>query len=172
MRLFIAVTLPQEIKDYLSTLQRNLPYKGLNKVKSMHLTLKFLGEVDDNKVDKIREKLSKVKFEKFTAKLDGAGVFPNENYVKVIWAGLNPGEKFKEIQQQIEDVLKDDFKHDEEFHPHITLARIKFLEDKKAFVNQIKTMKIEPREFEVSSFKLFKSELIQKKPVHTVLEEF
>ncbi len=172
MRLFIAVTLPKEVKEYLSTVQDKLPPRGINKVKSMHLTLKFLGEVDEKKVDGIKKKLAKIKFPKFTAKLEGTGVFPTDSYIRVAWVGLEPMDRFIEIQQKIDKALEDDFDYDVKFHPHITLARVKFLENKKEFKDKIANIKIEPKEFEVSSFKLFESVLTKKGPVYEVLEEF
>ena len=59
----------------------------------MHLTLKFLGEVQPNTEGNIKEILRTVKFKPFSVNLDSIGVFPNENYIRVVWVGLKPEEK-------------------------------------------------------------------------------
>jgi len=82
MRLFIAVELPLTIKDYLAQLQDKLKNQDAT-VKwvhesTMHLTLKFLGEVAEKDIEGVKEKLKTVQFEKFTLTLSELGVFPHE----------------------------------------------------------------------------------------------
>ena len=110
MRLFIGIFLPREVLDYLYEVQNNLKKSLPAKItwvhkKILHLSLKFLGEVNENKIDEIKEKLNKIKFKPFKVKLDKIGVFPNENYIKVIWVDLNPKGKVIELQQKIDSEL-------------------------------------------------------------------
>ena len=136
MRLFIAITLNDEIKNYIKSLQESIKAEGvkLTFAKESHLTLKFLGEVLDNNLNKIKNLLSDIKFKPFFVDLDNLGIFPNENYIRVIWVGLNKKKEIIELQQKIDKVLLADFPKDKKFHPHITLARVKFIENKKEFI--------------------------------------
>ena len=173
MRLFVAIDF-EELSGYFRQLQEQIPEVKVTKPKKFHLTLKFLGEVSDDKVDDAREKLKSVKFSPFKLKLGGTGVFPNEKFIKVLWVGMEDGEKVNALQRDIEAALEGMFEKDSKFHPHVTLARIKFIEsDKKEdFVKAVKAIKIEPKEVEVKNFKLVKSTLTKQGPEYEDLEVF
>ena len=171
MRLFIAFDVSDEIKSYLSGLQKQLPESNSNLAMEFHLTLKFLGDVDEKQVPEIISSLKKVKFSKFIAKTGSLGVFPSEKSVRVVWVGLNPEDKILALEKHISSVLPD-FVDDHEFHPHITLSRIKFVKNKSSFIKKLKLIKTKEIEFEVSSFKLIKSNLTPTGPIHEVVQEF
>ena len=81
MRFFVAIELPEEVRDYLFTL-KNKFHKDLAKVhwvakKHIHLTLKFLGEVDEKLIKIFIEELNKIKFRPFELELDKLGAFPS-----------------------------------------------------------------------------------------------
>lgn len=173
MRLFIAIEL-EELADYFKQLQEQIPKVKATFPKKFHLTLKFLGEVPDNKVGEIKEKLKLIKFSAFTLKLSSTGVFPNEKFIRVVWVGLENGENIASLQQKIETALEGMFKKDSRFHPHITLARVKFIESnkKEEFINAIKAIKVEPKEVTIKNFKLIKSTLTKQGPVYEDLEVY
>ena len=174
MRLFIAIGVSEEAYDYFLELQKQIDC-DLAKVvftKTFHLTLKFLGDVDEAKKDKIVELLKKAKSDPFTAGLSNIGVFPDENYIRVVWLGLEPKRKIIELQQKIDNALAGIFPMDKRFHPHITLGRVKFVKDKKKFVEILKEIKVEKKSFEISDFKLIKSTLTPEGAVYEVLNEF
>src|SRR3989344_1824156 len=144
MRLFIGIFLSGEILDYLyevqNKLKKSLPAKitWVHK-KILHLSLKFLGEVNENKIDEIKEKLNKIKFKSFKIKLDKIGVFPNENYIRVVWVGLNPKEEVIELQQKIDSELLTLFSKDQRFSAHMTFGRVKFIKDKEEYNKNFKS---------------------------------
>jgi len=171
MRTFIAIDIPDEIKEYLLEIQKG--FSGFGKMslaKDFHLTLKFLGEVKESHMEIIIKNLKKVTFKHFSIRLDKLGVFPGKSYIRVFWIGVCPGEDVASLQKSIESVL--DFPKDKRFHPHITLARVKFLKDKEGFVDIMGKTPVEPKEFKVKAFKLKKSELTEKGPVYSDLEVF
>lgn len=172
MRLFIAFDTDDDAKKELSSIQKELKYAKLNLVKEFHLTLKFLGEVDEKKATEIKQRLKKVSFDEFDAQLSGIGVFPSEDYINVVWVGLEPKDKINELQKRIEDSLEGLFPKDTRFHSHITLARVKFIEDKKQFKDCLNNIKIEKITFSVERFRLMKSTLTPEGPVYEVLEEY
>ncbi len=172
MRLFIAVNF-NELKEYFAELQKLLPNNArLSLVKSFHLTLKFLGEVQPDKVDEIAKILKTVKFEPFSVNIDSVGIFPTENYIRVVWIGLKPEEKVIELQKQIDETLKNLFKKEKDFKAHITLARVKFPEDKKSFVEEVKKINVGSEKIEIKDFRLVKSTLTSKGPIYEDLEVF
>ena len=173
MRLFIALDF-NEFKDYFINIQDQID-KELAKVNftsTFHLTLKFLGEVAEDKLPIIKKSLKKIKFEPFSIYLDKIGFFPNENYIRVVWIGLKPVDKINELQQKIDDSLISIFPKDKRFHPHITLCRIKFIKDKSKFIENLKNIEIEEKKTDIDKFKLIKSTLTPKGPVYEDLGVF
>ena len=137
MRLFIAIDF-NELHEYFIELQKLLPKNAkLSFTKTFHITLKFLGDVQPDKVDNIINSLKNIKFEPFTVFLNSIGIFPTENYIRVVWAGLKPEDNILELQKKVDESLKPLFKKEKDFKTHITLARVKYIEDKKSFVEQI-----------------------------------
>ncbi|MBW2977473.1 RNA 2',3'-cyclic phosphodiesterase [Candidatus Woesearchaeota archaeon] len=171
MRLFVAIDLDQE--DYFKKIQEQIPETKATYPKTYHLTLKFLGEID--KQQEITKAIENIKFKPFKLKTTHIGVFPSENYIKVVWLGLEDNNDLKKLQQDIEKSLESfNFKKDFDFHPHITLARIKFIkqEEKQNFIEKLKQIKFEQKEFEVKEFKLIKSELTSEGPVYEDIKTF
>ena len=172
MRLFIAIDF-SELKDYFLELQKQLPSNAkLSLVKSFHLTLKFLGEVQQNKVEEIISILKTIKFQQFEVHIDSVGIFPTENYIRVVWVGLKPEEKVIKLQSQIDESLKEMFRKEKGFEPHITLCRVKHPQDKKLFVEQVRKINVGNKKIAVRGFRLVKSTLALKVPVYEDLGVF
>jgi len=122
-RVFIAFDVSNEARDYLFDLQKKISKfvkaKWVEK-KNIHLTLKFLGEIDDEKLGKVKKELAKIKFKRFDVVLDELGVFPDENFIRVIWVGLKSDDIFN-LQKKIDEDLLESFSSDQKFTSHITL---------------------------------------------------
>jgi len=177
MRCFVAIEIPEEVKSYLYELQRMLSHGSFAKVtwvhkKNLHVTLKFLGEVPEHKVDAVKSALSSVKFSSFSLRLKGIGFFPNEKKPRVIWVGLEPDFQLIALQQKIDEALLSLFPAEQHFEAHLTIGRIKFVKKKEEFLALLKKICIKLLEFKVSSFKLMKSELTREGPIYSLLEEF
>jgi len=151
MRLFIAIDLPADIKEYL----KSIPVPG-RIVKDYHLTLKFLGEAQS---EPVITALSKIKFEEFRITLSEMGVFPNEKRPRVVWVGVEPKDDVLKLHKEIENVLGKDKK----FHPHITLSRVK---------ERVKLNEIEQKDITVSTFSLIKSTLTPTGPIYETIKTF
>ncbi|MCH8003527.1 MAG: RNA 2',3'-cyclic phosphodiesterase [Nanoarchaeota archaeon] len=177
MRLFVAVEISDDIKNYLGKIQEEFIDNHSNKiglvnVNNIHLTLKFLGEVQPNNVEIVKKDLKKITFNKFSVYLDKIGVFPSENCIRVVWVGLKPEDPILGLQKDIDDRLKKLFKKEKNFKAHITLARVKFIEDKKQFINELKKIKVENKNIKVDSFKLVKSSLTGQGPIYEDIDIF
>ena len=168
MRTFIAVDLPQEAKDELAAIQKQLSAAAakMSLAHDFHLTLKFLGEIAPAKVDVVKSCLSHVSFKQFTASFSGIGVFPSESYARVVWVGIEPEDDFVQLQKKIDDALDREFPKEKGFKPHITLARIKFVSDKRQFQQQLRQIKIQNVKFAAGSFKLKRSTLSNKGAIY------
>ncbi|MBW2967557.1 RNA 2',3'-cyclic phosphodiesterase [Candidatus Woesearchaeota archaeon] len=174
MRLFIAIEVPEEVTRILKSLQDKLNIPGrATKTKSFHLTLKFLGEVDDDVLPRLEEELSKVKFDSFKATMSDIGTFPNINNPRVLWIGIEPHKAINALQKDVDSATqKLGFEMDNRFHPHLTLARIKFLDNKAEFKHALGDIKPPEASFPVSEFKLIKSTLAPQGPEYEVLSTF
>ena len=170
MRLFIAIDFNSE---QLNMARDGLDISGIKTANSFHLTLKFLGLVDDNKVEDVNERLRKITFSSFRCRLTSFGGFPNLNSPKIIWVGLSNEKKFINIKKEIENKLGE-FEEDINFTPHITLARIKSACDKdylRIKIGELRKIKFY-QEFFVEEFILYKSELKRDGPIYTAVEKF
>jgi 2'-5' RNA ligase len=170
MRTFISIDIPEEIKKKIIEIQNKLPgFQGkLTEEENLHLTLKFLGEVDEEQIEKIKEKLKEIKFNKFETEIDSIGVF-SENFIKIVWLHMTNCE---ELQKQIDEKLSDWFEKEDRFMGHLTIARVKNIKDKKEFLEQLGKIKIDKMKFSVCEFKLMKSELEKDGPKYKILEKF
>jgi len=169
-RCFIAIDLPDEVKKQLGEIQNKIPSDDVKMIlvdsQILHLTVKFFGEVDESKVDEIKELLKKIKLSKFKAKISEIGIF-SPSFIRVVWAGLEPKQRFLEIKARIDaDLEKIGFTKDNNFESHVTLARIKTLKDKKTFIQGIEKIKFPEIDFTVDNIKLKKSILTPNGPVY------
>lgn len=170
MRTFISIEIPEEVKKEIEKIQDKLPefYGKKTELENLHLTLKFLGEVDKEKVEQVREKLREVEFDKFEAEVDSIGVF-SEKFVRIVWLHLVGCE---ELQRAINNKLKDLFEPENRFMSHLTIARVKNVNDKKKFLNKLNKIKIQPIKFKIKNFNLRKSVLTEKGPRYSVIEKY
>jgi len=126
-RLFVAIDLPEEIKVAIRSLR--VPISGVKWVAEaqLHLTLRFIGDADDNFFAKIATSLSGIVAAPFSLALMGVGVFPLKRDPKVLWVGITRSEALLNLQDDIERVLFQSGLEPEvrPFSPHITIARLK-----------------------------------------------
>lgn len=174
----MAINLPDELKKSISPIGQELPKFGKVKLvgeQNIHLTLKFLGEVEGEKVKEIVDVLNGTTFEKFKISLRGIGVFPNPKFIRIVWVGVEEGsERVIELQKNIDEALKKlGFPKDKQFHPHATIARAKFIKDKKGLLDFLRKNKDkEFGSFEASSFELMESKLSREGPEYSIFEKF
>lgn len=135
IRSFIAIELPLAVKQELTTLENALKKRCPQVVRwvyplGIHITLKFLGDVDSDKIDEIKMAIDEATYglSPFHLSLQEIGAFPNLNRVNVIWVGAK-GEldKLTYLQKQVESNMEQlDFPREERaFSPHLTLGRVR-----------------------------------------------
>jgi len=85
----------------------------------------------------------------------------------VVWLGIKHNDALIKLQQDLEQALKDfDFRKDHQFHPHITLARVKFLDDKEGYLQKVKHLNVKGKEVDIDHFALIESQLTPEGPVY------
>ena len=173
-RLFIAVDAPDDVRDRLAALKR--PLEGARWVprEQLHLTLRFIGDADDNRLQEIKDALKDVQIAPFSVALSGVGQFPKSGRAHVIWAGLSPTQEVTALAAAIEDALERAGLEREQrkFSPHLTLARLKeapqpevkrFLEEQRGLSSDL---------FTIDHFHLYASALSPKGATHAVVESY
>lgn len=178
MRLFIAIQLNPEIRRELSHLKERIKgIEGIRWVKSenIHLTLIFLGEVEEDRVEAIKRAMREgIKgFLPFSIRPKGLGVFPHPRNVRVIWVGIEPKEKVVVLQQRLEKELrKAGFSFEKRrFEPHLTLGRAKRLQNREDFFKIMKEInKIDlSSSLKVEEIELIQSRLTPQGPIYQTL---
>lgn len=185
IRCFIAIELPDEVKVGLHQLQAELKLPGHTFVKwvapeSVHITLKFLGNIDPEKVTpitKIIEQAGKT-FRPFQLETGEVGAFPNLRQPRVLWLSIRGDlDKLIALQQRIDDGLAQlQFaKETREFTPHLTLARLRqgtSPQERREFGELVMKTPIEANyKINVDSISLMKSQLLPSGAVYSRLSQ-
>jgi RNA 2',3'-cyclic 3'-phosphodiesterase len=177
MRTFIAIEIPDEIKKEMAKVQDELKRSGADagwtRPEGIHLTLKFLGEVPEAKIEEIKKALVQAAetTSRFRLKIAGAGTFPNPKNPRVVWLGVSGDiDKLSALQGSVEkSMMAMGFDREERaFSPHLTLARIKFLRPQYSWQKAIDSIKdIRLAEFDVDYVNLMKSDIKPSGAVYT-----
>ena len=125
MRLFVAIEIPDSVKDHLGLLCGGLHGAKWTDPDQMHLTLRFIGEVDPRQADDVAAELAEVRAPALTLSLVGLGEFSSRGRVQVLWAGVEADAGLLPLQARIEAAVRRAGVEPErrKFHAHVTLAR-------------------------------------------------
>lgn len=182
MRTFIAIDLDSQLKKNLSLLiaKLNTGTKNIKWVgeEGMHLTLKFLGEISEEKVQNIKDILKKISTQvtSFPLKLKGTGFFPpNKKNPRVLWIGVEEEPTLGNLQDRVEGELdRIGFPREKrKFHPHLTLGRVKSPSHIQEIMNELERQRESSfGEMIVKKMTFFQSTLKPSGAEYTVLSEF
>lgn len=127
MRLFIAIELPDGLKRAFAGLRTPIPGARWVPPEQIHLTLAFLGDVEETAVGHLHDELSRIRIPSFKLRPAGTGCFPGRQRARVLWAGLEPEQHLRDLAAAVQNAVRDcGIPLDERpFSPHITLARLK-----------------------------------------------
>jgi len=182
MRTFIALDLDSEIKVRLSDLLRRLRWRGPKGItwareSGMHITLKFLGEIDEPRAARVVEamKAAASAIPAFGLSIRGTGAFPPvPRPPRVLWIGTDEPAAFLDLQTRLESALEAlGFEPESRpFHPHLTIGRVKnpsVLGEAKAELERVKDAEF--GEMTVRKITLFQSTLRPEGAVYSVIAE-
>ena len=180
MRLFISIDIPEEIKNKIIQIQKKIsassPSIKPTSRDNLHITLKFLGEVHEDYVNKlvniISETLKNTK--PFTLSLKGIKYFGNPRFIKIIYIGLSRGlHETKDLMNSLNSSLKHIRKEEKEPIPHVTIFRVPFNASSESLLHTLSSLSdTEFGEFNVKEIKLKKSVLTPEGPVYSDIETF
>ena len=125
--LFVAAQLPLDIAERLAGLGGGVPGARWVPAQNMHVTLRYIGEVDGTMADDIATGLAGIAGAPFEIAVEGVGHFGGKNGSRVLYADIAPREPLKRLHDKIETMLQRiGMPADERrYHPHVTLARMK-----------------------------------------------
>lgn len=166
LRSFIALELSGEARDEISRVENILKetedqIKWVNP-RSVHLTLKFLGNIPEHQISSITEHLEGIAshIRPFDIVLGGIGAFPGWGSARVLWIGLDEGsEQVKDLAGEVETAMAmEGFeKDDRPFRAHLTIGRVKKLKNGRKLGDIAASITVEPVRIRVSRLILFKS---------------
>ena len=181
MRTFIAIDISDEIREVLGRIQEHLKYSGADVKwvdnKNIHLTLKFLGEISEEKCEEIKSLLDEVckSIKQFEVTIKDIGAFPKIDFPRVVWAGLENGAtESRALAERIDDALsKIGFeKESRPFAAHLTLGRVRSPKNKVALKEKMAACQVPSvKPHLITSVTLFQSTLTPKGSIYTKLHE-
>jgi len=178
IRSFLAFELPPAIREEIGNISRELRKSRLParwvREENIHLTIVFLGSIDENVVEDLKERVGPVVegFSRFTVKLSGVGVFPNWRRPRVLWTGLDGDiQGLSKLRDELQDAFKGFGLREEKrpFRAHLTLGRFKNRLDDDEELKRIldRYRDIASELCSLDKLVLFKSDLKPGGPVYT-----
>jgi 2'-5' RNA ligase len=175
LRAFLALDLTNpEIRQQISEIQKQLQKSGADlkpvDPNLIHFTLRFFGEITEDDIDTIREKMSSISTQPFSISMRGLGVFPSKSHISVIWVGAT-----KETSGRMEDLasgINSILYHvgerpDHPFRAHLTIARVRTGRNKESLLRSISQFQnFEFGDCHFNEIKLKKSTLTPKGPIY------
>jgi len=168
-----------KVQDEFKQTNNNVKYV---EKENLHFTLKFFGNISEDKIEKIKKSVQKVlkndnlKSENpnLEISIEKIGTFPNENYMKVLWIGTKNNSFLINLKKELDLEFKElGFKLDKNFKTHLTIGRIKNLKYKKEFKEKIEELKdIEIGKMNINKISLKKSQLTPNGPIYSDIEVF
>jgi 2'-5' RNA ligase len=180
-RTFIAVDFPTQVIEKINGLQKTLYGSALSAIRwikpeNIHMTLKFLGEVELAKIQIIENYLNIIanEIQPFHINLDGIGAFPNWGHPRIIWISIEKSEPLLLLAKMIEENMRNlGFQKEiRPFSPHLTIGRIRdnvFLEDLQILEIKCRTLSRIENHIRITNIQLYKSDLYPLGPVYTLL---
>ncbi len=167
MRLFVAIDLPLEWKEILAKPEASIGWVGRGikwvEPRGMHLTLKFLGEVEESLLPELEHPLAGAcdGIASFTMQIHGTGVFPNPKRPRIYWAGLEAPPALLVLQKNVDrEMQRLGFERDDHpFRPHLTIARIKDPIGKERMTDAFLNYRLESEPTTVREILLMRSHL-------------
>jgi RNA 2',3'-cyclic 3'-phosphodiesterase len=172
-RLFVAIRPPPPIRSLLLAAMGGISGARWQSADQLHLTLRFIGEVDRHRAGDIHAALGGIHHPPFDLALSGIGTFERRGLPDAVWAGVAPHEPLKALHKKVGAALaRVGIAPDERVYlPHITLARLKRSSGPVGNLLESAGGLVSPP-FTVDSFALFESDLTAEAAVYSIVERY
>ena len=172
-RLFVAIRPPEDVRARLLDLMEGVAGARWLDEDQLHLTLRFIGEVDRHLANDVHAALAAIRHPPFDIAISGLGSFDRRGETKVLWAGVAPHQPLKALHKKVDQALARAGLEPERraFHPHITLARLGRGAGALGPLIESAGGVTSPR-FAVEEFHLYESRLTPERAIHSVVERF
>jgi 2'-5' RNA ligase len=174
IRLFVAIPFPAELQRQLALMSGGIPGARWTDDDNFHLTLRFIGEVDEGTCDDVIGALGQVRADAFSVTLGGIGQFGKGEKARVLWIGVDKNPALVRLRDRIESALVRAGLEPEtrKFTPHVTLARVHGApaDSLGGFVQSHDLVRLGP--LAVDSFALFSSWSHGEGPIYEIEAEF
>lgn len=174
IRLFVGLDLPPDLAETLAGLGCGLPGARWVPARNLHLTLRFIGEIDEAAAEEIHHQLARVAAESFALTVAGLGLFGDSRHAHTLWAGIERSEPLARLAGRVDAAVVRAGQKPEprRFTPHVSLARLKGCDPAQiqAFIAGAPMVRAEA--VPVGDFVLFRSVLGRGGPEYDVLERY
>jgi RNA 2',3'-cyclic 3'-phosphodiesterase len=168
-RLFVAIELPEPVRLTLSALQAGLPGARWVEPENMHLTVRFIGDVDGGVAEDVAEALSLVAQPRFRLSLAGIGQFSTGERARTLWVGVDRSSELTQLHGSVSGALRRAGVAPEgrKFTPHVSLARLRdtSVDQVHLYIARHNLFRVAP--FAVERFTLFSSFLSRNGAIYT-----
>jgi 2'-5' RNA ligase len=168
IRLFVGLALPEPLRMRLIGLCGGVPGARWVQPENFHLSLRFIGDIDEGVADDVDGALSMIAAPVFSLGLHGAGVFGKTGKARVLWAGIVPNPALIQLQARIESALSRAGLAPESrrYSPHVTLARLH-----RATAGRVEEFIVDHAQFHaepfpVEEFVLYSSQLSKSRAIY------
>jgi RNA 2',3'-cyclic 3'-phosphodiesterase len=174
IRLFVAIDPPAEIRQLLAGMGGSLPRSRPVPAEQLHLTLRFIGEVEGGLSQDIAARLSDIRHPALALRLQGVGTFSFRGEPTVLWAGVEPREGLFSLRAAVEKQLAALGLRREkgQFSPHVTLARLKNCPARHLHPFLAGNALLHSEPFAVNIFQLYRSQLTNQGAKHHLLHSY
>jgi 2'-5' RNA ligase len=174
IRLFVGLSLPEEVQQRLDSLCAGVPGARWVASESRHLTLRFIGDVAESVATDVHDALSEIEAPAFELMLDGVGQFGSKGQARMLWAGAEREERLIRLAAKVESAVVRVGLGPEgrKFIPHVTLARLKDVRIAQLGPYLADHALFRAGPFEVDRFVLFSSFLSRNGAIYTPEAEY
>ena len=173
MRLFVALPIPQVVAQSIMLIQGGVPGARWQTREQLHLTLRFIGEVDGRDAAMLDDALAGIEAPAFDLQLHGVGQFGHKQ-PHALWAGARPNDALAHLQRKVDAAIRRIGQPQDahKFTAHVTLARLRNPDQSKMIEWLSHHALYTSPEFQVGAFQLYSSRLTSDGSVYTVEQEY
>lgn len=174
LRLFAGLSLPILLRQRLTLLQGGIDGALWTDRDNFHITLTFIGNVDEATAEQADEALSGIRMEPFNVELKGTGSFAQGEFPKVLWIGVEKSEPLFRLKEKVDRALEKSklpFEN-RKYTPHVTLARLRHVDEAKVGQFMAAHNLFSGDAFEVNNFILYHSHNTKNGPVYEELRSY